>query len=81
MWEPASVAGANAPAFVERNSRATTCYKWRALPGVSPGLTPRPSLSGDGALVTSPSGRLLSRVAGANAPAFVERVHHHSEFT
>ena len=89
--EPCGVAGANAPAFVER---PTTRKRQSRQSDVSPELTLRPSLSGR----SSPRSRrrrkvspeltlrpslsvigdganegLIQRVAGANAPAFVER--------
>ena len=65
------VAGVHAPAFVERPGSGA----WRPYrDGVSPGFTPRPSLSG-------PLGKTLGAgvmtsfrgVAGVHAPAFVER--------
>ena len=65
--EFSSVAGANAPAFVER-MRSTAL---RACSTVSPELTLRPSLSDH---CWSRGLRICAGVAGANAPAFVERV-------
>ena len=65
--EFSSVAGANAPAFVERTSAIRRLTKSST---VSPELTLRPSLSDRAA---RQGGGLHSRVAGANAPAFVER--------
>ena len=66
------VAGVDAPAFVERSS--TTDSSSSGAFDVSPGLMPRPSLS---AIAVSPGlmRRRASavRVAGVDAPAFVER--------
>ena len=62
-----SVAGVHAPAFVERVPAAVND---RESLDVSPGFTPRPSLSGEVAPAHSPP---ALRVAGVHAPAFVER--------
>ena len=62
-----SVAGVHAPAFVERGTAALIVSPWLE---VSPGFTPRPSLSdrrGAG------GGLRVPGVAGVHAPAFVER--------
>ena len=61
------VAGAYAPAFVERR---IACGIHSGCCGVSPELMLRPSLSGD--RIRRPHGG-HDRVAGAYAPAFVER--------
>ena len=95
----ASVAGANAPAFVERIQSAqhlswpfsvspelTLRPSLSGRPGaavgsrrnVSPELTLRPSLSVSGPVVQV---QLDPRVAGANAPAFVERTARNSART
>ena len=63
------VAGVHAPAFVERSVCAVCDRKGRAA--VSPGFTPRPSLSG--LLLFRRGRRARPRVAGVHAPAFVER--------
>ena len=65
----ARVAGADAPAFVERRTRAPRESGPRS--DVSPGLMPRPSLSGHDA--GRHVGDVRVGVAGADAPAFVER--------
>ena len=67
MLAMARVAGANAPAFVERP--IGMAHRKRRGP-VSPELTLRPSLSADAVVDDD---RASGRVAGANAPAFVER--------
>ena len=59
------VAGVHAPAFVER----TFATRMATKAGVSPGFTPRPSLSVPG---HGDRGH-RQRVAGVHAPAFVER--------
>ena len=65
----ACVAGVHAPAFVERGPRrAASSYSTR----VSPGFTPRPSLS-DAPGPAQPTSSRAPRVAGVHAPAFVER--------
>ena len=64
-----SVAGVHAPAFVERSG--TPC-RWCVTPtAVSPGFTPRPSLSGEAEEGERDRGDV--GVAGVHAPAFVER--------
>ena len=63
------VAGVDAPAFVERRLRTATASSISSLM-VSPGLMPRPSLSGQ---LHGQPGSHLVRVAGVDAPAFVER--------
>ena len=65
--QPGGVAGVHASAFVERR-RATRRSSRRTT--VSPGFTPRPSLS---APQDEPEGAAGSRVAGVHASAFVER--------
>ena len=62
------VAGANAPAFVERRFGTRSAAIGSRQP-VSPELTLRPSLSG-----RSSGSAIFPGVAGANAPAFVERL-------
>ena len=61
------VAGVHAPAFVERGPWHRSR---RPSPLVSPGFTPRPSLSGHHAAKPR---RAPDGVAGVHAPAFVER--------
>ena len=68
LRELASVAGVDAPAFVERGGRPRA-----PAPSVmvSPGLMPRPSLSEGRLGGTDRDGK---GVAGVDAPAFVERL-------
>ena len=64
------VAGVHAPAFVERTYSVVRTVA--LLVEVSPGFTPRPSLSeGVGQALGEPSAD--PGVAGVHAPAFVER--------
>ena len=68
------VAGASAPAFVERHVHVHVVDD---LTEVLLGLRPRPSLSGGA--ITQLRGKFY-RVAGASAPAFVERLSGGSTF-
>ena len=67
MDHPVGVAGVHAPAFVER-SRGVSAHRRRRA--VSPGFTPRPSLSVG---LRGAGGGQSAGVAGVHAPAFVER--------
>ena len=62
------VAGVHAPAFVERARRG---IRAASLSGVSPGFTPRPSLSVRQDVHAAE--HHAGGVAGVHAPAFVER--------
>ena len=67
-----SVAGVEAPAFVERDGQSVRRTDHGGVKTVSPGWKPRPSLSVSTDIARLYCGSAI-RVAGVEAPAFVER--------